>query len=148
MQKTLLGQIIRLIKLKTRKAHAPKTQGRSLSGPPVRTQTHSVFLAYGGHAVPFAPMAFPTKASRKNFAFRSTVEALRKQAIRFAKARKEKFHPSHTASGKLRRKIQKGPTLGKLPGLGPPCLWGRCLPLYFAVSDLLIRRTTSVYKST
>ena len=49
-------------------------------------------LAYGGHIVPFAPMAFPTKAKCETAAFRSTGEA------------------------------QKGPALGKLPGLGLSCL--------------------------
>lgn len=49
-------------------------------------------LAYGGHIVPFAPMAFPTKAKCETAAFRSTGEA------------------------------QKSPALGKLPGLGLSCL--------------------------
>ena len=48
-------------------------------------------LAYGGHIVPFAPMAFPTKAKCETAAFRSTGEA------------------------------QKSPALGKLPGLGLSC---------------------------
>ena len=45
----------------------------------------------------------PTKAKYKEFLFHSTEEALQKQANRFIKTGKEKIHPFHTTSGKLRR---------------------------------------------
>ena len=73
--------------------------------------------AYGGHTVPLAPTAFPTKANCEEFVFRSTGEALQKQANRFTKARKEEIHRSHTTSGKQQRKTQKDPALG-IPGVG------------------------------
>mgnify|MGYP007040936391 CR=1 FL=1 len=65
----------------------------------------------------FAPTAFPKKANCEEFAFRSTGEALQKQANRFTKARKEEIHRSHTTSGKQQRKTQKDPALG-IPGVG------------------------------
>ena len=34
-------------------------------------RAHSAFRAYGGHTVPSAPTAFPTKANGEEFAFRS-----------------------------------------------------------------------------
>ena len=52
---------------------------------------------HSGHTVPFAPTAFPTEANRKEFAFRSTGEALRKQASRFIKSKKGEIHGSRTA---------------------------------------------------
>ena len=82
-----------------------------------------------------APTAFPTKANGEEFAFRSTGEALQKQANRFTKARKEEIHRSHTTSGKQQRKTQKDPALGNLPGLGPCSLSGRSLPFYFRLAN-------------
>ena len=42
--------------------------------------------AYGGHTVPLAPTAFPTKANCEEFVFRSTGEALQRQTKIFIKA--------------------------------------------------------------
>ena len=89
-------------------------------------RAHSASRAYGRPPVGTrlrqtsgrdAPTAFPTKANGEEFAFRSTGEALQKQANRFTKARKEEIHRSHTTSGKQQRKTQKDPALG-IPGVG------------------------------
>ena len=84
--------------------------GRAYGRPPVGTRLRQT----SGRD---APTAFPTKANGEEFAFRSTGEALQKQANRFTKARKEEIHRSHTTSGKQQRKTQKDPALG-IPGVG------------------------------
>ena len=108
---------------------------------------HTVpFRAYGGHTVPFAPTAgtqclsppygVPYKRKLQGICLPlHTGKALQKQANRFTKARKEEIQRSHTTSGKQQRKTQKDPALGNLPGLGPCCLLGKSLPLYFRLAN-------------
>ena len=54
--------------------------------------------AYGGHTVPLAPTAFPTKANCEEFVFRSTGEALQKQGTNFLKT------GSHRSASDLKEK--------------------------------------------
>ena len=82
-------------------------------------RAHSAFRAYGGHTVPFAPTAFPTKANCKEFACRSIRESLyRSKPIALQKPRKEEIQRSHTTSGKHAAKNTEGPSPGKSPGAG------------------------------
>ena len=89
-------------------------------------RAHSAFRAYG----------VPYKRKLQGICLPlHTGKALQKQANRFTKARKEEIHRSHTTSGKQQRKTQKDPALGNLPGLGPCCLLGKSLPLYFRLAN-------------
>ena len=109
----------------------------------VRTQTHSgrtaSSRAYAGRTASFSPTAGTQchprlrrslrKQTAIRLAFHSTEEALRKQANRFAKARKGKNPPHHiwkTAAEHTRR-----PNPGKTPGAGPSLFMGKMPSLLF-----------------
>ena len=124
-----------LLSLIANRAHS------AFRGPPVRTRlwrTHSVFRAYGGHTVPFAPTAGTQCLSRLRRSLRRQGKNFLTGGLRSASDLKKKS-----------TEYRKGPSLGKTPGLGPRWLWGRCLPFPFKLADChctVLDRTCNVLR--